>query len=667
MKQGEKSLGKCIIMPKKKNWGILLFGLFAFTTVFAYFNFWGLYENIALSGFSPIHYTHLKLFPQNFVSNFTSGVEHYDKSLMMALYPLLGKYLHIPPEMTLKGVMILEYIALFMTSFFLLKALRPQSGSLEIFTLWFVFCSSYGMDVNIANFGFFLQGQFYNFALLFAIIGILSCLKDRFILAAFSLMLTLLIHSTMGLMAIFLVLFTFLPFPNRLFQKRLLLPFSLLGIGVVIWCGWIVLQSHTGSGTIPQDLWVSMTRMGNYHWYPYHLGFFTGDPWEFFIPFLCFLLLLIHYFPLKKDMTEVDNKIVFVFLGALFLTILGVFISVFLPYPFLIKLALHRASLFILFFGWPYLVWGIYQDIKEGSILQKALALTTLLFPFLQRPSIFMILPTLFLTYSTIKKSFQNPSFSEVRSWVIWLILGIFLFLLVLMNYGDFAALKVFLIKAVGRRWWEFFFVIFVVFQLLHFLKIKNFALSDKLMPFFSAMVLLYGIAIFQKGRLPSHDEFARGQDYIETQIWVKNNTPNTALFMVDPTIHYGWRDFSQRSSFGNSREWVHVSWLYDSDEHIFREGMRRFSLFKLPIENYLTGFFPVTRGHHKLTADVENAFYNFDEKWFENVQRIYGIHYVVMQKEKLKKQYAFPIVFENQRFVVFHLPKMANNTQLGN
>lgn len=654
-------------MIKGKDWYILLFGFFIFTIIFAYFNFLGLYEKIALSGFSPIHYTHLKLSPENFVSNFRSGVETFDKSILMAIYPFFGKYFDIQPELTLKGVMVLEYLVLFLTSFFLLKGLRPRSGPLEIFALWLVFCSSYGTDANLANFGFFLQGQYYNFASFFAIMGILLCLKDRFFLAVFSLMLALLIHSIMGVMAIFLTLCTFLPYPKLIFQKRAFLPFCLLGVGAMIWCGWIVLQNTTGSGVIPQDLWVSMTRMGNCHWYPYHLGFLTDDPWEFFFPLLCFLLLLIHYFPLQKDMTDVDKKIVFVFFGALVLTIAGVFISVFLPYPFLIKLALHRASLFILLFGWPYLVSGIYQDIQEGSILQKSLALTTLLFPFLQRHSAFMIVPTLFLVRSTIKKNFQHPSSSKVRSWVVWSILGIFLFLIVLMSHGDFAALKIFLNKTVGRRWWEFFFVIFIAFQLVGFLKRKNFAMSEKLIQFFSIAVLLCGVAIFQRGRLPSDIELAKGKDFLETQMWAKNNTSKTALFMVDPTIHYGWRDFSQRSSFGNSREWVHISWLYDSDERVFSEGMRRFSLFKLPIENYLTGYFPTIRGHHKLSVDVENAFYSFDDTWFKNIQSDYGIQYIVMQKEKLKKQYKFPIVFENERFVVFQLPELLNSSHLGN
>lgn len=646
---------------KTKDYITLSLGFFLFTAIFIYCNFLGLYEKIALSGFSPIHYTDLKLIPENFVSNFRSGVEVYDNSLLMAVYPLLKKYIGISPEITLKGMMIFEYLALFLTSFFLLKELRPRSGVLEVFALWFVFCSSYGLDANLANFGFFLQGQFYNFAYFFAIIGILLCLKDRFISATFYFMITVLIHSTIGAMAIFLALFTFLPSPKTIFQKHIFIPFFFLGIGVMVWAFWLFLHSTASSGAIPRDLWVCLTRMGNCHWYPYHLGFLTDDPWRLFIPFLCFLLLLTRYFPSQNEMAERDKKVLLVLLGALFLTIAGVFISVFFPSPFLIKLALHRTSIFVLFFGWAYLVSGLFQDIKHGTVLEKSMAFTTFLFPFLEKYIAFMLMPTLLLSRSTIKESIKHPSHSPLKTWIIWLILGTVLFLLGLKGYAGFSELKVAFIKAMGIRWWVYFLFIFIAFLALEFLEKKNYVVFKKLTVLFLVASTLYGVWVFQWHRLFIGNELERGKDYLETQLWAKNYTPHTALFMVDPIIHYGWRDFSQRSSFGNSREWVHVSWLYDSDERVFREGMNRFSLFKLPIENYLVGFFPAIKGHTKLSRDVENAFYSFDEKWFEDIQRIYGIHYIVMQREKIKKQYEFPKVFENKHFVVFKLPELSN------
>ncbi|MBX9786648.1 MAG: hypothetical protein K2Y08_04860 [Alphaproteobacteria bacterium] len=650
---------------KTKDWITISLGVFLFIATFACFNFWGLYEKIALSGFSPIHYTDLKLIPENFVSNFRSGVEAYDNSLLMAIYPLLKKYIGISPEFTLKGMMVFEYFALFLISFFLIKELRPRSGFLEVFALWFVFSSSYGLDTNLANFGLSPQGQFYIFAYFFAIIGTLLCLKDRFISAMLCFMIAMLTHSIIGAMAIFLALFTFVPSPKIFFQKHIFIPFFSLGIGVMVWISWLLLHSTTSSGAIPQDLWVSLTRMGSFHWYPYHLGLLTDDPWRFFIPFLCFLLLLTQYFPSQKEMMKKDKKVLLILLGALVLSIVGILISIFFPSPFLIKLALHRASIFLLFFGWVYLVSGLFQDIKQGTILEKSMALTTFLLPFLQRYSIFMLIPTLLLARSTIEESFKHPSYSSLRTWIVWLTLGTILFLLGLKGYSGFSELKVVFIKAVGIRWWNYFFFIFAVFLVLDFLEKKNYVVFKKLTYLFPIAIILGGIWVFQWHRLFVGSELERGKDYLETQLWAKNYTPHNALFMVDPGIRYGWRDFSQRSSFGSSREWVHASWLYDSDEHVFREGLHRFSLLKLPIENYLTGFFPAIDGNSKLSFDVENAFYRFDERWFEDIQKVYGIHYIVMQREKITKQYEFPTVFENKHFVVFKLPELSNKTPI--
>ena len=67
-------------------------------------------------------------------------------------------------------------------------------------------------------------------------------------------------------------------------------------------------------------------------------------------------------------------------------------------------------------------------------------------------------------------------------------------------------------------------------------------------------------------------------------QLWAKNNTANDALFMPDPTHYYGWRDFSERSSFGNLRDWGYSSFAYNSDYEIYLEGKKRLAEFGFDI-----------------------------------------------------------------------------------
>lgn len=96
--------------------------------------------------------------------------------------------------------------------------------------------------------------------------------------------------------------------------------------------------------------------------------------------------------------------------------------------------------------------------------------------------------------------------------------------------------------------------------------------------------------------------------DYLAAQRWARANTVQDSLFMVDPTIYYGWRDFSQRSSFGNLREWLHTGWLYDSRADVYTEGVKRFGEFGIDIESYKRTR-PSIDGYHRLSDDLRQVF----------------------------------------------------------
>ena len=76
---------------------------------------------------------------------------------------------------------------------------------------------------------------------------------------------------------------------------------------------------------------------------------------------------------------------------------------------------------------------------------------------------------------------------------------------------------------------------------------------------------------------------------------------------MVDPAIYYGWREFSQRSSFGNLREWTY-NWANSNDYATYQEGMKRFGEFGVALEPYLH-FSPPIRGFDALSGEVEKRY----------------------------------------------------------
>ena len=149
------------------------------------------------------------------------------------------------------------------------------------------------------------------------------------------------------------------------------------------------------------------------------------------------------------------------------------------------------------------------------------------------------------------------------------------------------------------------------------------------------------------------------GLAFLEAQVWAKENTPITSLFMVDPTIHYGWRDFSQRSSFGNLREWLHTSWLYDSREANHEEGIQRVVKFGISIEDFLNQS-PPNSGFEKLNKEIREQFYSFEVDWFRQMAVQYDINYLVMEKSNMRSRLPLPVKHENEFFVVYG---MSNQT----
>lgn len=128
------------------------------------------------------------------------------------------------------------------------------------------------------------------------------------------------------------------------------------------------------------------------------------------------------------------------------------------------------------------------------------------------------------------------------------------------------------------------------------------------------------------------------GEAYLSAQLWAKENTVPAAFFLVDPTIYYGWRDFSQRSSFGNMREWLHPSWLYDPKKVNYNEVLRRDAEFGYSPPVYLKES-PPLKGFDKIYAVVGDRFYSYDAERFREMAKTYSLNYIVMKKDRMKNR----------------------------
>jgi hypothetical protein len=146
-----------------------------------------------------------------------------------------------------------------------------------------------------------------------------------------------------------------------------------------------------------------------------------------------------------------------------------------------------------------------------------------------------------------------------------------------------------------------------------------------------------------------------------EMQQWYKNNTSKFDLIMLNPDYHGGgWRDISERASFGTTTEWLHNAWLYDSKFKLFQEGVRRFSLLGLNPENY----FSLSRNEavRKIRLDTINAYYNKKHEWFKKMSKEENIKYFTFEKAYMKKnKYNLYCPYENKDYVICKLRNGSN------
>ncbi|MBW2037754.1 MAG: hypothetical protein JRI41_09810 [Deltaproteobacteria bacterium] len=147
---------------------------------------------------------------------------------------------------------------------------------------------------------------------------------------------------------------------------------------------------------------------------------------------------------------------------------------------------------------------------------------------------------------------------------------------------------------------------------------------------------------------------------YLDVQSWAKENTPFDSLFLPDPAHYYGWRDFSERSSFGNLREWGYSGIAYTSNRLAYEEGLRRIREFDIDIAAITEDELKKARSFiygQDLGRRIRKVFYAMKSTDFVSLSRKYGINYIVMNKKYHKKKFSdLEIAYENEHYIVYEM-----------
>jgi hypothetical protein len=605
-------------------------------------------DRIALGGVSPIDWVNHLTLPENFRNDFQSGIEIYHHSLFMRLYSTLSLGLGLDTEFVMRAVVVLEVVALAAAAAYLTYSLLPSASPVvPAVTALIIVASSLGLaDLSRIAVKPYFAGLYYNAADAARLCAIALALHRRWGLAVATLAFSTATHPIMGGLGAFFVAIMVFFRAEALRDRRLPIAVAAYLILVGFWVlGGVAQTAQLSGGKVPREIWLDYTTALSSHWYPYAYGMLTDFHGQHLLPLLGYCVLFYRYLPELRLPVEIERAWRWGVSGLFALTAAGIAFSVWLPEPFLIKLNLQRASALILWVGLPIVMAGLIQDVLHAHWLKRVAAGVLLLSPFLSGavvPTAAVLILTAPSALNTVRRWSQGSIGRKISCATFFSVVIVLTWYVVASGY--FSANKIYYAGA-PIAWKGGVLLAVSVWGIKRF---WNRVQPEILILAFVALAAVNWIKEDYRAASANHE---RAAAYREVQEWARLRTAPEALFSVDPLILYGWRDYSQRSSFGNLREWLHTSWLYDSNPTYFHEGMKRFGELGIDPSPYLK-LRPTSEKMSAFYTAVGQRFYEVDDGWRMDLAKRYGISFFVMERAKLKPT-SMPRVFENDFYVV--------------
>lgn len=619
---------------------------------------------IALNGWSPIDWVSHLNSPEQFRLDFSNGSNLYDKSSFMYVYPLADRWFGVPPEKTIPVIIFAEMVFLAAACVHFAKSLTSGATLVGGVLFALLVVASPARDMDLSHFAApFFWGLFYNIADGLRIFGISLFLRKRTLLGGLLLGLSFTVHPIMALMGCaFLVGFLA---AHRVDRGCRAVAGSALAFTMVAG-GWLLSKfdySSVSAYAIDPHVWVDMARTFSFHFFPIDYGTLTVEFESRLLPLIVLCLLAMHYLPTVVEEEKLRRGLVGASIMLIALTVVGLLVSVYLPIPALVKLALPRASALLILLALAIVSAGLWQDIANGKLHCKILALFLLISPFISPPG-FPLIPAMALVL--LRPRGGRSAESEVYRQSERVLLVCILATVAFGGLSGFVQIHHAASLIGGFRKWEAILLLVVVVVILHLIETRGDVLAKrrvvwKCLALAGVIVATcYMSLLWHQENTPPKAYRSSGVAYLAAQRWAKHYSSENALFLVDPTIYYGWRDFSERSSFGNLREWLHTSWLYDSRLERYQDGIRRFAELGIPLGPYLKESAVRAAGFNLLHRDVQRRFYELDDQWFRSLRDRYGVSYLVLARSHTTRSYSFEPVFENEHYVIYDLRRQA-------
>lgn len=611
----------------------------------------------ALRGYSVLEYWAQTHFPDHFERDFPGGAGVTRASLITALYPSLVSLTGLPVLIVQYGMIALE-VAVFSAGALMLwrvlcdkvqipDALRQWGG------LWLlmVLMLSHMIRPNLANFGFpFFHGQFYGFADGFRLMAIAFALTRRWAFLALALSVGFMIHPIKMMVAAGFITGLIL-----CDWRRSVTWLSVLFgcITVTIMGAWSVLWLGAGEGvlaSIPTEDFVAYSRVFQVHWYPVDFGIFDTRHDIGISPFMAVLLMAW----LAMAQCPIARKLHFGFsLGAvilLALTAFGVWVSWMGDSTTLIRACLVRASTLLTLLAPFIMLSAMLVKWQAGAWHWVAIYTVFLVSGFegaAHISAIMAVFAVVLHLYETRKGHLSLILFAALvtlgTAWLAWSV--------PIVENGFILGGERALYTALG------FGLLWLITRVPAWVRLGMDVPKARIAAITS--VFLICACLWSYGtRLKPEAYLQKAAAYHQAQIWARDNTSTQALFMVDPCVYYGWRDYAHRASLGTPREWYMTAWGYSGDKALLDRGVAIGRVLGLNMDDYLPQIGQRSRADtHRVCADASDLYYDPSLKNITAIAQAFAVDYFVMQQSKLNTIDDWPemdTVFENEYYAIY-------------
>jgi hypothetical protein len=616
----------------------------------SHLNFGNANVRIAMQGMSAHDFTNSILYPENFERDYPGGAWSSGNSSLPWVYPGLAS-IGIPVETTLPILTALEMVVLTSGAMFLLRTVFAGASPVALLALTCAFTLSYIRLGNLARFGNpFFHGHFYGYADGLRMFAIAYYLRGRHVASASILGLGFTIHPIKTLFAFIFIGSMQLYSWKSIFTARVLVPYFLFAVVACLWV-YVWLGGQPGMQPMTAEEFFKYSPLYNSHWYPQDLGVLTQGHEIYITAWLSSVLFGLSALLRSEIRPDIKVQMLLGMAMICVLTSFGLAVAWFEVAPALVKISLQRSSLLVLSIATILAIGQWLADMRNRRWWFVCLASILIFSPFFLKQT-WPILFTLAYGISALKNGDSEDRATTILERAVK---GLIAFIVCWQIYLLAAGVQ-------DAQYWiaQAALLSALVIGVVGSGDIAD-RMSQKVVDRAPGIAIVLIIAAAMSWSIENHtlsdDYVEEGSNYLAVQLWAKKNTNNDALFMTDPAIAYGWRDFSQRSSFGTLQEWYKTGWLYSGDEAALHEGAQRAA--RLGVEELVPERAEKRPRSEFIKAAKQRAlenFYQSDGEVTAAIARDYDVQYIVIKNSNASQYGAippWPRAFENDRFTV--------------